>query len=365
MKEVRRQRPRRSRREILAGMGAFAAAPLLGPGFVRRAWSSDQPVTVLGWGGTWQEALEDAYFKPFTESTGIPVTYLSPFDFARLRAMHMAGQQEVDVILAGALDSPRMIELGMNAPLDFSVIDRSVLSPQQLIYGDAIGAVTTSTVFVYNKARWSEPDAPNSWADFWDVDRFPGPRAMQRQVHVTLEAALLADGVPADQEAMYPLDVERAFRKLDEIKPHVTKWWTTGSESQQLVRDEEVDLAVMWNGRASDTIVNGDANYEIVWNQALYNGPIEAWFLLKDSPNPEGGMRLLDYLGRAEPQAAFAEKMFYGPTNEAAYDLIDPDLARQLPSHPDNVGVSLLMDYEWWREHTAELTERFEHWIQS
>lgn len=357
-----------SRRAFLQRLSNAAAGSALLATFERALTNTahaETPVTTIGWGGAWQDAMETAFFKPWTKNSNIPVQYITPYDFSKLMAMHKAGQQQVDVVEAGSLDTPRMIKYQMNAPLDFNIIDRSALSPGQLKYENAVGAITLSTVFVYNKAKWPGEDAPQSWADFWNVKKFPGPRSMQRRVYPMLEAALMADGVPADPGKMYPLDVDRAFKKLDEIRPHVVTWWSSGSEPQQLIRDKEVDLSVIWNGRASDSILNQKVPYQQVWNQALYNGDIEAWFLMKNSPNPQGGMKLLDFVGRAEPQAAFARALYYGPTNLKAYEFIDAELAKHLPSYPANEKVSLLINYNWWLENIDDLTRRFEQWIQS
>jgi putative spermidine/putrescine transport system substrate-binding protein len=358
------------RRSFLQTLGQAAAGSALLTAFAgmmpgQSAEAADLPVTTLGWGGAWQNAMQSAYFTPWTAKTGIPVQYITPYDFNKVRAMDQANQQQVDVLEAGGIDTSRLIKFGFNAPLDFNVIDKSALSPGQLRYGNAIGAVTLSTVMVYNKKKWPNADHPKSWTDFWDVKRFPGPRSMWRSCNPVLEAALMADGVPAHPAKMYPLDVDRAFKKLDEIKPHVKTWWSSGTEPQQLMQDEEVDLCMAWNGRASDSIVNRGVNYEMVWNQALYNGDIEAWFLLRNSPNPAGGMKLLDFVGRAEPQAAFARALFYGPTNLKAFDFIDDNLARQLPSYPDNAKISLLLNFDWWLDRYDELTLRFETWLQS
>jgi putative spermidine/putrescine transport system substrate-binding protein len=358
------------RRAFLKRLGQAAAGSAVLGSFTEmmlggRAAAAEKPVTTQGWGGAWQQAMEKAFFAPWTQQSGIPVQYVTPYDFAKIRAMDQANQQQIDVVEAGSIDTPRMLKFGMNAPLDFSVIDKSALSPGQLRYGNAIGAITLSTVMAYNKKKWPGEDHPKSWADFWDVKRFPGPRSLWRRCLPMMEAALMADGVPADPAKIYPLDVDRAFKKLTEIKPHVKTWWTSGTEPQQLMQDEEVDLCAVWNGRASDSIINRGVPYAMVWNQALYNGDIEAWFLLRNSPNPAGGMKLLDFVGRAEPQAAFARTLFYGPTNLKAYDYLDEKLAVQLPSHPDNAKLSLLIDYTWWVDHYDELTLKFENWIQS
>ena len=85
-----------------------------------------------------------------------------------------------------------------------------------------------------------------------------------------LEFALMADGVPTDK--LYPIDFDRAFKKLDQIKPHVTVWWTTGQQPAQLLLDKEVVLATGWNGRFYDLIKKG-APIEIDWNEgALKQG---------------------------------------------------------------------------------------------
>jgi len=359
------------RRAFLARLGAVAAAtPVLTSfaglaGVPGAANAATDRVTTIGWGGAWKDAFDKAYFDPFTANTGTQIQYISPYSFPKLQAMHDASDQQIDVVEAGGLDSIRIQQLGMDAPLDWNVIDKSVLSPGQLKYPNGIGAITLSEVLVYNKKKWPGEDHPKNWADFWNVEKFPGPRSMHRRANPVLEAALMADGVPADPAVMYPLDYDRAFKKLDELRPHIAVWWTSGSQQQQLIQDEEVDLICMWNGRASDSIINRNAHYKISWDQALYNGDVEAWFLLAGAPNPEGAMKLLDFVGRPEPQAVFAQTLFYGPTNMGAYDFIDQSLAEEMPSYPANAEKSFLMDYNWWSENLEEATKRFETWIQS
>src|SRR5437762_7330213 len=95
----------------------------------------------------------------------------------------------------------------------------------------------------------------------------------------TVQFALVADGVPVDK--VFPLDIDRAFRKLDQIKPHIKVWWTQGSQSQQLIRDGEVDMIAMWNARAQEMIDRGE-RFEIVWEGAENYGGY--WFVPKGTP---------------------------------------------------------------------------------
>jgi len=187
--EETRGMPRRAFLERLgAATAGSAVLGALAPALGGRADAQIKPVTTIGWGGAWQDACYKAYFDPFTKKTGLPVKYVAPYDFAKVRAMHQAGRMELDVMEPGSVDTPRAIKLGMCQPLNFKVIDKSALTPNQLKHGDwGVGSITLSTVLAYNKKKWPGADHPKSWADFWDVKKYPGPRALQPRVYPNLE----------------------------------------------------------------------------------------------------------------------------------------------------------------------------------
>jgi putative spermidine/putrescine transport system substrate-binding protein len=195
------------------------------------------------------------------------------------------------------------------------------------------------------------------------VEKFPGRRALRRDAFWTMEAAAKADGIKDD--AFYPLDVDRVFRALDRIKPHIKAWWSDNSLAQQLMEQEEVDLIYMTNGRATQSILDHKAPYEMIWNEAIYAGHAEGWVVPVGSPNPKGGMKALDFVGRAEYQAVFARLLYYAPQNSKAIDLLDPALARLMPSYPDNEKVAHISNYQWWADNNARVQRRFEQWLQS
>ncbi|TIU36067.1 MAG: extracellular solute-binding protein, partial [Mesorhizobium sp.] len=49
---------------------------------------------------------------------------------------------------------------------------------------------------------------------------------------------------------VYPVDIDGALQSVDKIKGHIDAWWTSGAQAMQLVKDGEVDMASIWNGRA-------------------------------------------------------------------------------------------------------------------
>lgn len=356
------------RRAFVKKLGQVAAGSAILTSFMgaaNTAGAQTRTLTTMNWGGSFQDSMISAFIAPFEKNNpAIKVQYLTPYNFAKLVAAHQARAQEVDTLTLASIDMLRASEAGMFAPLDWSKIDKSKLSEQQYsTLPNTVSSMTLSDVLVYNKKKWPGADYPKSWADFWDVKKFPGPRALERQANKALPIALMADGMNPKDPKFYPLDVDRAFKKLNEIKPHIKKWYTQGGEQQQMIENEEVDLLLMWNGRAADTILKNKVNYEIVWNQALYTGILQGWAILSGAKNPDDAHKLLDFVGRAEPQAAFAKLIYYGPANLKAYDLLDPAFGRLMPSHPDNVKVAHQYDYRWLSGNLTEITKKFEAWL--
>jgi putative spermidine/putrescine transport system substrate-binding protein len=321
-------------------------------------------LTTMGYGGEWDQRIGESYYRPYTARSGTAIRTI-PYDAAKVLAMHQARSMALDFIDGGGLDTPRFIDKGTADPIDWSIVDKSALTPNQLRYGDyAIGSSTLSYVMVYSKLKWPGADHPKSWRDFWDVQRFPGARAFGKYTaYPSIEFALLADGVPMDK--LYPLDLDRAFKSLDRIKPHIGTWWDTAGQQQQLMEDREVDLMYVWNGRGLVTIRDRHAPYQFMWNEAAYQGEVEAWMCMKGRPHAHEGMQIMNWLGRPEPQAAFARLMYYGPTNLKAYQLLDPEFGRLLPSHPDNLKVQFHIDWGWWAKNYDATQKRFAEWLQA
>jgi putative spermidine/putrescine transport system substrate-binding protein len=349
------------RREFIKALGAaFAGSTIAG----FPAGAASQPVTVYGFGGAWKKAALEAFANPFTQQTSIPVRYQDPFIFAKLMAMHQAHAMQIDTSPIQGEELYQAQKAKMMTPLDFSVIDRSAIDPRQIHLENSIGSHTLSYVICYSKKKWPGEHHPASWADFWNVDKFPGRRALRGSDELwTVEAALKADGVK-DSE-FYPLDVDRAFRSLDRIKPHIKAWWSDNSLSQQLIEQGDVDLIGMMCGRATESIRDHHAPFEMVWNEAICEGGAEGWIVPVGSPNPKGGMKFLDFVGRAEYQAVFARLIYYGPQNPKAYDLIDPQLAKLLPTYPANEKLAHMVDFSWWATNLTIMQRRFQLWLQS
>jgi putative spermidine/putrescine transport system substrate-binding protein len=346
------------RRTFLKGFAAATAASA-GPLIVTdRTIAQTRTIYVNTWGGSWTAAEEAAFFKPFTEQTGVRVRTVAPVSYAKLKAQVQSANYEWDITSITQADLLRAEREGLVEPVDWTVVKKEKLFPDA-VYANGLAYCALGTNLAYRKDKFPQ-GGPKSWADFWDVKKFPGNRSMFNNAVRTVQFALVADGVPVDK--VFPLDVDRAFRKLDQIKPHVKVWWTQGNQSQQLLRDGEVDMIVMWNARASELQQQGHP-VELLWPGATITTTM--WGVARGAPNRKPAWEFLQFAVQPKPQADFANKLYYGPTNPEAFKYISSEVSRQLPTYPENVKVTIKPDTVAEADQTAKIQERFTQWLAS
>ncbi len=325
--------------------------------FTSTAYAAQKEIVVCSWGGTYEKAFRKAMVEPFERETGIKVVVTSYADFAKMKAMVDTGNIEWDVVDIEDRMLYRGMKEGLYEPLDYTVIDKTNLLPGA-VHSHAVGIELWGGVLAYNSEKYPGDNHPKSWADFWDVKKFPGSRSLFNGPYDMLEIALLADGVPIDK--LYPLDVDRAFRSLDKIKQHVSVWWTKGAQPAQLLTDEEVDMTYAYSGRIANIMKDG-IPAGISFNQASVNP--EWLVILKGSKRVKEAMQFIAYCTRAKPQAEFNTAMQYGPINEKAFDYMPKEVADRVPSSPNYKGMTWIPNTKWWVGRDKKLTERWKSWI--
>ena len=315
-------------------------------------------VTIVSWGGTTQDGLRKTMWAPIAQELGITLKEDTLNSNADIRAQVQSGNVTWDIVDIGSSGCVQFAKEGLLEPIDYSKIDTKGL-PERLRNKDWIGFYYFSTLLAWNKDEVKQE--PTGWKDFWDVQGFPGPRSLRNDTAANLEFALMADGVPIDQ--LYPLDIDRAFRKLAELKPEVKVWWTAGAQSMQLATSGEVGLLSMWNARAPAANKQG-GHVGFTYNQATLD--FECLLVPKGAPNRELAMQVIDRLVAPKYQAAFPVEVPYGPVNELAFEqgTIPAELLPLLPSAPANAKLQALVDPVWWAEHGPEVTERFQEFLQ-
>lgn len=317
-------------------------------------------VTAVSWGGALQDAQSKTLFQPAAKAMGITVREETYGGMADLRLQVKSGAVTWDVVTSGSGSAARAGAEGLLEPLDYKVIDVSTF--QDGLYQDyCVGGDVFSTVLAWNTKTFGD-NGPQSWADFWDVEKFPGKRAYRNSVAGALEPALMADGVPADkvyEVLSTPEGVDRALNKIRELKPHISVWWSSGAQHAQLMVDGEVDMVTGWNGRF-DVAAKDGAAVKYTFNQALLD--YDCYAIAKGAPNKDLAMKFLAEITKPQYQADFTKYITYGPTNLKAYELglIDEAYAKQLPSHPDNAAKQLPIKLQWYIDNEADASAKYQ-----
>jgi spermidine/putrescine-binding protein len=267
---------------------------------------------------------------------------------------------ELDIVDAGELG---MLSLSQKGALDkINYKGWKLANPDDMDHrrDDMVADIYFSTVLGYNTEVFPTGKQPRSWAEFWDAKKFPGPRMLTDLGAgvIDLEFALLADGVA--KEKLYPIDVDRAFKALDRVRPAIRKFWDTGALSAQMLADKEVVLGSIWNGRLQ-AIADKGAPLAIEWNEAALQ--VQFWGVMKGAKNADNAQQFIDFACQPQIQAAHAGMIPYGPTNRSAFKHLKAEVAARLPSSPEHKQKAFLHSGKWWADNRAKVSERWSQWL--
>ncbi len=315
-----------SRRELITGLTFLGFAAAVPPPALAQ---SEAEVVVANFGGEATRAMNQAWFEPFMkEHRGIKVRVDgSGPTSGKVKAIVESGRISWDIAERNFHGSLELGPLGMLEEMDYSIVDaKKVLPGYAGKWG--LGSYTYANVMVYDTKAFGGR-IPKSWADFWNVKEFPGKRTFRKYIDGVLEAALQADGVPADR--MYPIDVDRAFKKLRELKPHII-FWNTHAESAQLLREGEVTMGCLASSRAIPLKRETAGRIDYTYNQA--SAFVSGWAVLKGAPARKNAFDLIASTQDPRRQIEFLRLVGNGPVNPAANDIMPADLVDLNPSNP-------------------------------
>lgn len=330
---------------LLAGCGG-------GGGSSASASGKTGSLLVVNPGGDWGNCQRSKFFDPWTKKSKIPVIDAPNQTVGQIEANVKAHQYSADVtypnqVLPFGKDAADYLE-----PIDYSNIDKSQLVPGTF-NKYAISIDVFSWVIGYRTDKGG--NVPQSWADFYDTKRFPGKRALPANLDNfgVIYTALMADGVTPDK--MVPLDLDRAFAKLNAIKGDIV-WYSSGSQGQELLRSGEVTMGMEYANRVTNM-----KNAAIQWNQQIVAGDFVA--VAKGNPNVKAAMDLISFIVQPNVNGTFTECAAGAPSNTAAH--VDPSVKDTLPT--SHLDVEYLSENETkLAEYVAanfnKISDRFNEW---
>ncbi|MBK9134719.1 MAG: ABC transporter substrate-binding protein [Betaproteobacteria bacterium] len=347
---------RRTSAALIAATGLLAAAALSTPLSAAHAQSRD--LSVVSWGGAYQDGQKEAYFKPFIAG-GTKLTDESwDGGLGVLRTKIKGGANTWDVVQVEADELEVGCDEGLYERLDAGKIGGAGRYLPGTVHACGVGAIIYNLVLAYDGDKLKA--APNGWADFFDAKKVPGKRAVRNGAKWNLEIALIADGVPkADVYKVLrtPAGVDRAFKKLDSIKSDLV-FWKSGAQPPQMLAAGDVVMTTAYNGRVTAANEKDKKNFKMVWKDTPYT--MDSWVIMKGSPNKANAEKLIEFMGRPDNQAKLPKYIRYGVTAKDAK--VDASLMGELPTNPANLKQAFAEDVRFWIDNIDKLTERWNKW---
>lgn len=345
---------------LLAGCGGSSTSSTDGPTAgvptgIDARWPeiTSTEVVVAGFGGETYDVRRSLLFNPYKELSGAEVIE-APWDYGKFLNMVQSASPEWDMIDFDGYSVVSLIQSD-SAPAKLADWVRRCDLVDEAYQDYAAGSYAYSVVLGWS-SKLDEP--PSTWVDFFDTTAFPGKRAFPKSIYAgTAEIALMADGVAPDE--LYPLDFDRAFAKLDELKSDML-FYDSYAQGQQFLAQGSASMIATANSRMIQDKAKGvgDFSYE---QAVLY--PWGGFPLTQNAPNADAANALIDLMSEPSLQAAIAKNLYLGPTVSAAFDqLSDDELALQ-PNSDENRGKAALVDTEQAATQDADYVDRFFGWV--
>ncbi len=354
---------------------ADSATATTGAGSDARSRKKSGTLTVASWGGAYSKSQEIAFVRPFQKETGITVSLVSHGGaFDKLKRDDKTRPPEWDVVDLGSAALETACRAGQLERIkldDFAAAGGELPASDDFLPGAlhecGIASVAWSTAIVFDRNAYKR-GAPGSAEDFFNLEKFPGKRALPQGPKYTLELALIADGVePGDVYTLLESEsgVARAFNRLDSIRNEIV-WWTRGHEPLRWLAEGTVAQAVAFNGRIFNSIVRENRPFGIVWDGQVYD--LDMWAVPKGSPNKEAAIKFIAFSMRPDRLAEQTRWFPYGPMRKSAIAKIgkhaeaNVEMGGFVPTMEANFRRALRLNTAWWTENEERLKKRFQAW---
>ena len=330
------------RRTFLRCAALLGAMPLAS--LSNESHAQVKELVLVNWGGESIPAYKKAFGDSFEQATGIKIVYDgSGPQPAKLRAMSQSGKIVWDLLDFNAEKAMLLEAEGLVEPIDYSIVDKNKIYPGWA-YKAGAAFYVYSTVFAFDSSKF--PVKPNSWADFWDLKKFPGRRGMRKTPEGSIEACMMAAG--RSIKNVYPIDLKLAVSKINEIKSQCI-FWNSGSQSQDILRNGEVTMGLVWHSRAISLFRESQGRLDWTWNQGLMN--IDVLSVVKNNPGGrEAAMKLIAHAQDPVRQVELLRVIGNAPVNPAASALVPNELKRFDPTQPEHRAVQAELNPVWWNE---------------
>jgi len=350
-------------------------------------WTSENPATfeeieaelakhsgekfiLMSTGGAWSATVRKAWLQPLIDKFGIDIRDDSPLpSAAQIRAVAETGNYIYDAVDIGTGFAARLRETDSLEPWDTSIVDLRdwVDSAKSIGPYVAGGGITWALTFAYNTELYPGDTGPKSWADFFDLEKFPGPRALRGKIGDGAHLQIMRLGRNPEL-----LDTEKGRKSIQQISNQVidddyawfAKWvdkagsdiifWEQGTQPIEMLVGGEVNMSTAWNGRILDAALEG-APLRNCWECGYFVGT-GGWVIPKGLKKAHPDRYLLANLISAwvsfpHTNVNAQKYISFGPTNKKAPQFMKgPEFAPyrdELPTSTKNIPYAVFFDEAW------------------
>ncbi len=342
-------------------------------------------MTVVSWGGAYQNSQQKAYTEPYSADTGINFVWDESSSEAvnKLRIQAESGDISWDLVDVVAADAIRLCDEGLARIVDPDTELESAPdgTPASADFGDLIVSECFIPQIVYSTtwgmrndvAEWNGA-MPSSVCDVFDTDKFPGKRAILPNALNNMEwGAYCSRNYNRDQASVYAmLETEKgqqaALDMWSSIKDDLV-FAASAADVPQLLQDGEVVMGSTYNGRLFALIAEGGVdNVEMLWDAQVFD--LDGWIVPANLPAEREAavMEFVRFATDTQRLADQAKYISYGPARASSAPLVGQhaelgiDMAPHMPTDPNNSKNTILTDYEFWADYRDDIDAKWEAW---
>ena len=341
---------------------------------------------VIGtWGGPYEAAQRAALFDPFEQSSGISIQtsdysgglkiFDEPLPPDILDMLEEEAEVACEAGLLKRIDHASLSEARMEATSQSeALVDSDDFSKHDFHKGAfapcSVAHLTFSTLIAYDERAFTG-EKPRRIDDLFNLERFPGKRALQRSPAALFEWAMMAEGVPVSQ--IYDLlSTERGLRlvlkRLDVLRGNVI-WWDKPAEAVALLEQGDAVMASGYNGRFFDAWSRG-VPINMIWDGQIIDRSV--WAMpAASNVDKVTALSFLRFALHPERLAHMSRQIPYGPLRTSAFRYIGlhPDsgmvMSDHLPTADHHLANALYRDTRWYARTSRLRQEYFNSWIRA
>lgn len=311
-------------------------------------------VTVMFYSGVVEDNYTQAVIEPFMEKyPNIEVEYV-PGESASQMLGVLRGEKSdpaTDVAMFDISVAETANKEGIFTPLDPQrVPNMQDVSERGQVQGNYGPAVTfDNLVLLYNTDE--VPQAPTSWNALWDPN-VAGEVVMDAAPDIQgLSLMMILNRMAG---ADYEQTVQPAVNRLATLSPKV-QTWAPNPDTYTMITNASASMGIGWNARAqfySDQS-GGQLGVAIPEEGSVFQ--TNTINLVKGSDSPQAAQTFINYALSPQAQEAFAEQMFYAPTNTQAK--LSPEVAARTATTPERLAKIIDVDWSYVASHNDPWTD--------